>query len=114
MKSLGFVGKLVFALLIILFGVGHFMNTGNYLPLVPDFLPVPDVFVYLTGLAFVAAGVSLLIGKKAQLAMTLLGVMLILFAVLVWLPKGESSMPTFYRDLAIAAACWFMSAHVKD
>jgi len=114
MKSLGFVGKLMFALLIVFFGVSHFLNTGDYLALVPDFLPVPEVFVYLTGLAFVAAGVSLLIGKKAQLAMTLLGVMLILFAVLVWLPKGESSMPVFLRDMAIAAAAWFMSAHVKD
>ena len=114
MKSLGFVGKLMFALLIIFFGVGHFMSTPDYVPLVPDFLPVPEVFVYITGLAFIAAGVALIIGKKAQLAMTLLGVMLILFAVLVWLPKGDASMPIFLRDLAMAAAAWFISAHVTD
>ena len=114
MKSLGFVGKLAFALLLVLFGVNHFLDVSSYVTMVPNFLPIPILFVYLSGLALIASGVALIMNKKAQLAMLLLGVMLILFAVLVWLPKGDSGMPTFLRDLALASAAWFISPHVSD
>lgn len=115
MKSIGFVAKLAFAILLILAGVNHFTETSSLVGKVPDYFPVKEVFVYLTGLAFVASGVALAINKKAQLAMVLLGVMLILFAVLVWLPAGDStSMGIFFRDLMLAACAWFMAAHVSD
>ncbi len=114
MKSIGVLAKIVFAVMMILFGVNHFLDVNAYVPMVPDFLPIPQVFVYLTGLAFLASGVALIINKKAQLAMILLGVMLILFGVLVWLPKGNSGMPIFLRDITLAAAAWFIASHVSD
>ena len=114
MKSLGFVGKLMFALVMAFFGVGHLMNADVMAGMVPSYMPAGVIIVYLTGVALLAAAVSLLIGKKAQLAMTLLGVMLLLIALMVHLPGGEASMPMLLKDLALAGAAWFMSAHVKD
>lgn len=114
MKSLGFVGKLIFALVIAFFGVGHLMNADAMVGMVPSYMPAGIVIVYLTGVALIAAAVALLIGKKAQLAMTLLGVMLILIALMVHLPGGEASMPMLLKDLALAGAAWFMSAHVNE
>ena len=114
MKSLGFVGKLMYALVMAAFGVGHLTNAEMMAGMVPDYMPVPVVIVYLIGVALIAAAVSLLIGKKAQLAMTLLGVMLLLFAIMVQLPGGEASMPMLLKDLGLAGAAWFMSAHVKE
>ena len=114
MKGIGFIGKMVFALLMILFGVNHFLSASTYVPLVPNYLPVKEVFVYLTGVAFIAAGVALIINKKAQIAMVMLGLMLTLFAVLVWLPKGDSSMGMFLKDIALAASAWFIASEVSD
>lgn len=114
MKGLSFVGKLMFAAVMAFFGVGHFMKASQMAAFVPEYFPVPEVFVYLTGLALIATAVALIIGKKAQLAMTLLGVMLVLFAVLMHLPGGEASMPMLLKDLALAGAAWFISGHVSD
>lgn len=104
----------MFALVIGFFGVNHLLNADAMAGMVPDYFPVPVVFVYLTGLALIAAGVALIIGKKAQLAMTLLGIMLILFAILIHLPGGEASMPSLLKDLALAGAAWYMAAHMSD
>ncbi len=114
MKGIGFIGKLMFALVIAFFGVNHFLNANSMAGMVPEYFPVPVVFVYLTGVALIAAAVALIIGKKAQLAMTLLGVMLILIAVLVHLPGGEASMPSLLKDLAMAGAAWYMAANMSD
>jgi len=114
MKSLGFVGKLIYALVIALFGLFHFMNASEMAGIVPDPLPVKEVFVYLTGAALIAAAVALIIGKKAQLAMLLLGVMLIIFALTIHLPGGQESMSNLLKDLALAGSAWFIGAHSKD
>ena len=114
MKSLGFVGKLMFALVIAFFGAGHLMNADMMSGMVPSYMPAPIIITYLVGVALIASAVSLLIGKKAQLAMTLLGVMLLLIALMVHLPGGEASMPMLLKDLGLAGAAWFMSAHVNE
>ncbi|MCP4457887.1 MAG: DoxX family protein [Cytophagales bacterium] len=114
MKSLGFVGKLIFALVMAFFGINHLMKAEMMAGMVPDYMPAAVVIVYLTGVALIAAAVALLIGKKAQLAMTLLGVMLLLIALMIHLPGGEASMPMLLKDLGLAGAAWFISAHVKD
>lgn len=85
---------------------------------VPDFLPAPIVFVYLTGIALILAAVAIIIGKKAKLATQLLGLMIALFAVLVHLPGFLSQDPTasslFLKDVALAGSSWFMSTHLGN
>lgn len=114
MKSLAFIGKVIYAVVIIVFGAFHFMNAKQMAPMVPNFLPVPEVFVYLTGAALLAAGVAILINRKAQLAALLLGIMLVLFAVLIHLPGGQASMGQFLKDMAMAGAAFIICAHSND
>jgi uncharacterized membrane protein len=114
MNSLGFVGKLGFGVVMVCFGVLHFMNAKSLVPSVPTSFPVREVFVYLTGLALIASGVALIINKKAQLAMLLLGILLLLFAVLVDLPRGASGHFDLLKSIGLACAAWFMCAHAKD
>ena len=114
MKSLGFIGKLLYAGPMAMFGIFHFMGAENMTNMVPDFLPIPIAFVYLTGLALILAAVAVVLDKKAKLAMQLLGLMILLFAVLVHLPGFMSQDPVgssmFLKDIALAGAAWFMSA----
>ena len=114
MKSLGFVGKLMYAGPMVMFGIGHLSSADQMTGMVPDFLPAPLVFVYLTGIALILAAIAIVIGKKAKLATQLLGVMLLLFAVLIHLPNFGSDPSGFLKDLALAGAAWFMSAHLSD
>lgn len=114
MKSLGFIGKLMFAGPLVMFGIAHLTRADDMAGMVPDFLPVPIIFVYFTGIALILAAIAIIIGKKAKLATQLLGLMLLLFALLVQLQNFESDPSIFLRDLALAGAAWFMSAHLSD
>lgn len=118
MKSLGFIGKLMYAGPMAMFGIFHLTDANGMTGAVPDFLPAPIFFVYLTGLALLLAAVAIIIGKKAKLATQLLGLMLALFAVLIHLPgflnQDAVSSGMFLKDIALAGGAWFMSGHLSD
>ena len=118
MKNLGFVGKLLYALPMAMFGFFHFMQASSMTGMVPSFLPAPIFWVYLTGLALLLAAVAIIIGKKTRLATTLLGVMLLLFALLIhfkgFLNQDPVSSSMFLKDLALSGAAFFMSSNLKD
>ncbi len=118
MKSLGFLGKLLYAGPMAMFGIFHLMGADDMKGMVPDFLPAPVVFVYLTGIALILAAVAIIIGKKAKLATQLLGLMLVLFAVLIhlsgFLNQDPISSSMFLKDIALAGSAWFMSSHLTD
>ena len=122
MNSLGSLGRIIFGLAMAYGGVRLFINASGEASKVPDMLPAPQVFVYLTGVALIAAAISLIIGKRAQLAMILLGVLLILFALMVWLPATKSinesvasnAMMHLIETMALAGASWFFAAHLSD
>ncbi|MEP4531578.1 MAG: DoxX family protein [Cyclobacteriaceae bacterium] len=118
MKNLGFIGKLLYALPIAMFGFFHFMNASAMVGVVPSFLPAGEVWVYLTGLALILAAVAIIIGKKAKLATQLLGLMILLFAVLIHLPgflnQAQPAAAMFLKDTALAGAAFFLSSHLKN
>ena len=118
MKSLGYIGKLMYAGPMAMFGIFHFMGADSMTGIVPSILPAPIVFVYLTGVALILAAVAIIIGNKAKLATQLLGLMLALFAVLLHLSGFLAQDPTasamFLKDVALAGAAWYMSSHLSN
>ncbi len=114
MKSLGFIGKLLFAGPMVMFGIGHMTNANDMTGFVPNFFPAPVIFVYLTGIALILAAIAIIIGKKARLATQLLGLMFLSFAFLIHLPNFGSDPSGFLKDLALAGGAWFMSTHLSD
>lgn len=116
MKNLPVAGKYMYAIPMIIFGVFHLTSAGDMAGMVP--IPGGVFWVYLTGAALAAAGVAILIGKKAQLATQLLGLMLLIFALSIHLPGvmggSQMSMPSLLKDLALAGGAWFMSGHFHD
>lgn len=118
MKNIGTIGKIIFAIPLIMFGFGHLGNAGGMKGMVPSFLPAAEIWVYLTGLALILAAISIIINKKTKLATLLLGVMLLLFALLIHLPgmmSGDQiSMAMFMKDLGLSGAAFFISGNSKN
>ncbi len=118
MKGFEFLGKLLYAIPMAIFGLFHFMNASSMAGMVPSYLPVQEAWVYLTGLALILAAVAILTGKKAKLATTLLGVMILAFALIIhlsgFLDGDASSSSMFLKDLAISGAAFFMSTKMKN
>ncbi|MBX9853094.1 MAG: DoxX family protein [Cytophagaceae bacterium] len=116
MKSLSFIGKLLFALSIAFFGIGHFGNAQAMAGFVPSFIPGGIFWVYLTGAALIAAAVSIVTGKYVKLAGILLGAMLLIFALTIHLPglsnpqMAQFAMVALVKDIALAGASFYIAA----
>lgn len=81
--SLHKLGRYFFAVAILAFGVQHFVYARFGAGLGPPWFPGRPLWAYLTGVALLAAGVAILVGKKARVAAALLGTMLFLFFLLL-------------------------------
>ena len=118
MKNLPTLGKYMYLIPLAIFGLFHFMSAEAMAGMVPAFLPAKVVWVYITGLALIAPVAAVIIGKKAKLALQLLGLMLLLFAILLWLPGaigGDQTATTmFLKDTALAGAAWALSKDQSD
>ena len=86
--------------------------------MVPSFIPGGVIWVYLTGVALLAAAVAIIIQKKARLAGLLLAAMLLIFVLTIHLPGvmggNESSMPGLLKDIALAGAALGFAGTAKD
>jgi uncharacterized membrane protein len=121
MNQLPSVGKWLYALPMVVFGLMHFGAADQMAGMVPSYLPVGVAWVYLTGIALVLAGAAVLAGKYAKLALQLLGLMLVLFAVMLHLPTlmaggdgAQMAMPMLLKDLALGGAAWWASATAAE
>ncbi len=80
MNTLKIILRYLFAVLMILAGVNHFLKPTGYLPFVPDFLPQMAI-VYLSGIVEIAVGLAVFIPKYRHW-----GTLGILILMLVFLP----------------------------
>ena len=85
------VGRLFFAIPLAVFGSEHFTLTTNVAALVPRWIPAATFWVYLVGVAFLGAALSIAVLVKewlARLAAALVGVTLLLFVFVMDLPAA--------------------------
>ncbi len=113
------VGRFLFGIPMLLFGVFHFMDGSGMVQVVPAWIPGGLFWVYLTGIALIAAGISILFRMMDYLAAVLLGVLLLIFALTIHLPAvaggNDAQMPNLLKDLALAGAAWFYAGYAaKD
>lgn len=109
------ISKYVFAVPFLIFGVFHLINADDFATNMA--VPGGVIMVYLTGLALIAAAVSIFIGKYTRLAMLLLGLMMLIFIVMIHIPGMGSedagvaavSMSGALKDLALAGGAWALA-----
>lgn len=112
------LGKYFFAIPILIFGIFHFTNAGGMAGAVPSFIPGSLFWVYLTGVALIAAAVSLIINKYVKLSMQLLALMLVIFLLTIHLPAALDNMmagaPMLLKDLGLAGAALVFASLEKE
>ena len=107
------ISRLLFAIPFGIFGILHFMMAENMTGMVPGFMPGGVVWVYITGVALIAACVSFVAQVQVRLAAFLLALMLVFFAVGVHLPLliegSQSAMPNLLKDLSLAGGALILA-----
>jgi uncharacterized membrane protein len=79
-------GRLFLAIPLAVFGTEHFTNAADIANIVPHWLPAHAFWVYLVGIALIAAALSITVQIQSTLAATLLGAMFFSFVLLIDIP----------------------------
>lgn len=119
MKNLGMIGKILFCVPFLAFGIFHLMNANQMAGMIPSYLPGGVFWVYLSGIALLLAGISILTGRSTKLATMLLGIMLLLFVVILHAPNlsnpdamtAQMAMSGMLKDIGLAGAAFMLSAN---
>jgi putative oxidoreductase len=85
-QSIYRVGVVLYALVIGFFGVNHFLNGTGFQNTVPSFIPGGIFWVYLSGVALIAAAISFLTGRQTRAAGLFLAAFLVIVVLTVHLP----------------------------
>ena len=108
MKTLGSLGRIIFAIPFIVFGIMHFMNAEGMANDILTNWPIAEAIVYISGLAFILAGVSIIIKIQAKIACLLLALLLLIIIVTIHMPlfvQGDQmAMSIFLRDIGLLGA----------
>jgi putative oxidoreductase len=112
MNAIFGLGKYLYAIPFAVFGVLHLMNAEAMKGMAFG----SSILIYITGVALIAATISMLIGKLDKLATTLLFVFLLGTTFLVHLqPALSGDMGNLLKDLSLAGAALMYAQHVaKD
>ncbi len=105
-------GRLFFAIPLAVFAAEHFTIGKFMAPMVPSWIPFHVFWIYLVGIALVGAALSIIFKKYSKLAATLLGIMILLFVVLLHIPRvlanprDRISWAVALRDLAFSGGAF--------
>jgi putative oxidoreductase len=85
-QSIYRIGVVLYALVIGFFGVNHFLNGTGFQNTIPSFIPYHIFWVYLTGVALIAAAISFLTGKYTRASGLFLALYLLVIVLTIHLP----------------------------
>jgi putative oxidoreductase len=117
------MGRILFSISILAFGVLHFLYPAyapGIAPMFPSIIfPPPGhlFWVDFTAIIFLASGLCILLKKDLRLAGTVLGTMILLFALLTWGPRFAAHpfdiVGNWLKDIGVAGGAFILAASQK-
>ena len=88
------------AIVLIVFGIEHFVHPRNMLIYVPTWIPGGLTWVYIVGAACIIVAVSFILNQLVKVTAYLLALLLFSFVFCVHLPNYLNTADSEYRQLA--------------
>jgi putative oxidoreductase len=86
MKKITTIGRILFALPFVIFGINHFLMMDYYLGMLTSFIPLGAYTIILTGIMLIAAGISIITKRFVKFSTIMLSVLLFIFIVTIHIP----------------------------
>jgi hypothetical protein len=109
------VGRMLFALPLLVFAVQHFLYAGFIATLIPVWIPARLFWAYFVGIAFLAASASIATRFKGRLGAMLLGAMFLIWVLIVHAPRvaaashNANEWTSLFVALAMCGGAWSVS-----
>ena len=119
-RKLSPLGPLLLSAFMILGGIQHFVYIDFVAKLVPAWVPEPRFWAYLTGVALIAGGVGILLPKTARLAAAMSGIMILLWVVLLHIPRALADLSNtgeasgVFEALALSGVAFMLADRRKE
>jgi len=97
------LGPFLFSLVIISFGIDHLLYAKDASDYIPSWISHPLFWIRFTGLALIGSGISIFLKIKVRLFAALLGTMILIWFVILHIPKVIAS-PSMYAAGEITSA----------
>jgi hypothetical protein len=91
------IGNSLYGMAAIVFGVQHILYASFIASLIPTWIPGGNFWSYGTGVALIAAGISITADRKSKSSSFWLGVMISLWIMLVHIPRILASPRDYYE-----------------
>lgn len=117
------IAVIILGIVLICFGLYHFISPQNLVGWVPAFMPGGKVWVYITGIAFILAGIAFIMHRMVELASYLLALLLVIFVITIHLPNylnsGDPGMRqiafvNLLKDTALAAFALYLASNARN
>lgn len=82
------LGRIFFCLMLIIFGIDHFLYVDFVKTLVPTWIPGDLFWTYFAAIALIGSGAAILLKIKTRLVALLLAAMLFLWFAILHMPRG--------------------------
>jgi uncharacterized membrane protein len=92
---------IILSIVMIVFGIFHFLQPKSLLSYVPPYLPGGIVWVYIVGIAFILAAIAFILNKYAKLAAYSLAILLFIFVITIHLPTYSDAGNLEMKNLAL-------------
>lgn len=112
------VARVTLGIAVAVYGGTHLFFPEEYSGQLPEWLLVPKVWLYLTGLVQIAAGAMILVGFRASIATFAMGVLWLSWIPLMFMPLGpdangvENQMSAALLLLVLAGAAWSVGERI--
>lgn len=122
MKNLTNIGRIVFGIPFVVFGLNHLLGADGMVGMVPSFIPGGIIWIYITGLCEAAAGIAIITKKQIKLAGMLLACLMAVYILTIHVPGLGSqdemakimSMVSLLKDLALAGGALMLSGMYSE
>src|SRR5208282_3008017 len=115
-----FLGPLLLAIPMAIFGGDHFMAAAFVAQIVPSWIPGHLFWTYFVGVALIAAAFSLATKIQPRLSAALLGIMIFIFVLTIHIPSclatpyDKTRLTIVLRDSTLAAAALAFAASQSE
>jgi len=120
MKKVAPIGRILYGLPFVLFGINHLIMLDFYLGMLTSFLPGYSFTIVLTGLIMIGVGIAVIFGFYTRIAALILAGLLFLFIATIHVPslisdpENMNTVTHLLKDVSLLGGSLMVAGTCKD